>query len=125
MALVVMKTANEVTAGVLYLMLAAFALAVLGLLLSPPPPFSWSLLVSTPDALVLSVTLVSLALISRALATILLWWRPKTSLGVRTLKITALALPIIAFGWNVLAPLFWLVPLAFTWRVAGEAKHDD
>ena len=120
--LVVMKIANPMAAGILYLMLAAFALAVLALFLPPSRSLSWSLLASTPEALVLAVTLVVLALISVALGSVFLWRRPRTSVEVRAVRTAAVALPIIALGWNVLAPLFWLLPLVFAWRAAGEAR---
>ena len=63
-----MKISDRVTAGILYLMLAGFALAVLVIMLLPPPPLSWALLVSEPNALFLVVTISCLTLVSIAVA---------------------------------------------------------
>jgi len=113
---------DRVTAGILYLLLAAFALAVLIIMLMPPPPVSWALLVSVPEMLFLLVTLASLTLLSVAMALVFLRRRPQVYLRGRTLRVLVLALPILALSWNWVASVFWLLPVLFAWRAAGATQ---
>ena len=111
---------DRVTAGILYLMLAAFALAVLIIMLMPP--LSWALLVSVPEMLFLLVTLASLTLLSVAMALVFLRRTPQVYLRGRPLKVLVLALPILALSWNWVASVFWLLPVLFAWRAAGSTQ---
>jgi hypothetical protein len=113
---------DRVTAGVLYLILAGFALAVLMILLLTPPPKSWEILVSVPEALFLLVTLASLALGSVAMALIFFRRRPQVYLRGRVLKALVLALPILALSWAPAASVFWLLPVFFAWRAANALQ---
>lgn len=109
-------------AGILYLILAGFALAVLMILLLTPPRKSWDILVSVPEALFLLITLASLALGSVATALIFFRRRPQVHLRGRVLKALVLALPILALSWGPVASVFWLLPVFFAWRGANALQ---
>src|SRR5882724_2961577 len=116
--LVVMKTTARATAAILYASLGLLALGVLAILLAPPPSPSWSLITSTPGAVLTMGTLLSLGVVSAALAA-LLW--SGVRIPLLALRILALSLPVAAVGWNFIAPLFWVVPLFFVWRARAPA----
>jgi hypothetical protein len=113
-----MRAGYGTTAAALYALLALLALGALLLFLMPPPQVSWSLITSTPGLALLVGTVSSLGIVSAALAAALLRPMKFSATALRTL---ALALPAVALGWNVLAPLFWLVPVFFVWRATATA----
>jgi len=113
---------DRLGAGILYLILAAFALAVLIIMLLPPPPLSWALLVSVPEMLFLVVTLSSLTLVSVAMALIFLRQKPQVYLRGGALKALVLALPILALSWGPVASAFWLLPVVFAWRAVNATR---
>ena len=103
-------------------MLALFAVAILIIMLLPPPPVSWTLLVSVPEMLFLLVTLASLAAVSLGVALVFLRRGRQAYLRGPALKILVLALPVLALSWNLVAPLFWLLPAFFAWRAVNAAQ---
>jgi len=107
-----MKTGARAIAAILYALLGLLALGALAILLVPAPR-SWSVIVSTPGAALTMGVLLSLGVVSAVLAFVL--WRAGR-LPVVALRILALSLPVVAVGWNFVAPLFWVVPLLFVWR---------
>jgi hypothetical protein len=108
---------DRITAGVLYLMLGGFAFAALGLLL--PWPFSWDALSAVPGAKAFVIVLSCLGVVSIGLALIFLVRRhPTAKLPLLPLIVAGVALPVVALGWNFLAPLFWIPPLFFVWRAS-------
>jgi hypothetical protein len=108
---------DRVTAGILYLILGGFALAALALFV--PWPFSWEVLSSVPDAKVLAAVLSGLGVASVALALVFLTRRhPISKLPNWPSLTVGVALPLLALGWNYLAPLFWILPLIFVWRAS-------
>jgi hypothetical protein len=109
-------------AGILYMMLAMFALAVLVIMLMPPPPLSWALLVSVPEMLFLVTTLASLTLVSVAMALVFFRRKPQAYLNGRPLQVIVLALPLLALSWNWIASLFWILPVFFALRAASSTK---
>ncbi len=108
-----MKATARGTAAVLYALLSVLALGVLAILFLPPP--SLSLIAQTPGAALTLGTLLSLGLVSAALGALL--WRA-AQLPVLALRILALSLPVVAIGWNLVAPVLWMVPLLFVWRAS-------
>jgi hypothetical protein len=62
--------------------------------------------------------LLSLFIASGTLGIVL--WR-----GIRfpvvALRTLALSLPVVAIAWNVVAPMFWVVPLFFIWRARPQS----
>ena len=117
-----MQVPDRVGAGIIYLMLATFALAVITILVLPPPPFSWDVLVSVPKMLFLLVTLASLTLISAAMALLFFRGEPKGFLRGRKLQALILVLPILALSWGPEAFVYWLLPVFFAWRAAGATQ---
>src|SRR5262245_62169914 len=111
-----MKTSARATAAAIYGLLALLAFGVLGILLTPPPPLSASLVATTPGLGALIGTLLTLGAISAALAVVL--WR-RVRVPTVTLRILMLSLPVLAVGWNFVVPLFWVVPVFFAWRSQG------
>jgi hypothetical protein len=112
---------DRITAGVLYLMLGGFALAALGLLL--PSPFSWDALSAVPGAKAFFIVLSCLGVVSIGLALIFLVRRdPTAKLPHLPLIVVGVALPVLALGWNFLAPLFWIPPLFFVWRASKVSQ---
>jgi hypothetical protein len=113
-----MKVTDRTAAITLYLLLALFALGALALFLTAPPEKSWSLITATPGATLLVSTLSALGVVSFGIAALLLRRPPRSALA---LKILALSLPVVAFGWNLVAPVFWLLPVFFVWRSASAS----
>jgi len=66
----------------------------------------------------LTGSLLALGLVSVALAFLL--WR-RIPVPVLALRLLMLSLPIVAFGWNVIAALFWALPIIFAWRTKDTA----
>jgi hypothetical protein len=113
-----MKTTARATAAAIYALLGLLAFGVLAILLTPPPLPSWSLIMSTPGAALTMGSLLSLGIVSAALAAVL--WRG-VQLPTLVLGILALSLPVLAIGWNLIAPLFWFAPLFFVWRAVAAS----
>jgi hypothetical protein len=113
-----MKAGARAAATTIYSLLAVLAFGVLAVLLVPPPTPSWSLIASTPDAALLMGSLLALGLVSAALAFVL--WR-RVQLPVIAVRALMLSLPVVAIGWNVVAPLFWVLPIFFAWHMENTA----
>ena len=112
---------DRVTVAVLYVMLGGFAFAVLGLLV--PWPFSWAVLSAVPGAKAFLIVLSCLGLGSIGLALFFLVRRhPTGKLPRLPLMAAGVALPVLALGWNFLAPLFWIPPLFFVWRASKVSQ---
>jgi len=105
------------------LVLGAFASIVLAMFLMPPPTPSWSLLTSVPGVPLLIAVVASLGVISLCMSALFFWPRSRLKALDRSLKIVAYALPVLALGWNLLAPVFWLLPVFFVWRAQRGAQH--
>ena len=107
---------HRVTAAALYLLLTVLALGALGLLVTPLSSTSWAALTSIPGSKALVIVLATLGLLSLVVACVLVIKRASLIPLRWPVKTIATALPIVAFGWNFIAPIFWLLPLLFIWR---------
>ena len=115
---------DRLVAATLYAMLTVLAVGGLFILLSPLSGMSWSTIVAVQGAMMLVTILASLGVLSFALAIVLLRQRSLPHRVGVLLQAIAGALPILAFGWNVMAAVIWLVPLLFIWRASRAVPHD-
>ena len=111
-----MKVGARAAAATIYGLLAILAFGVFAVLVVVPPRPSWSLIAATPGAALLTGSLLTLGLVSAAVAFFL--WR-RIQVPVIALRALMLSLPILAIGWNVVAALFWVLPIFFAWRRQG------
>ena len=109
---------DRFAAVILYAMLGGFALIVLAFFVPSPTVTAWAAFRSTPGASVLALVLISLALGSLGMAVLSLRPHKAPKASPLLLKVVAVALPIAALGWNMIAPLFWLMPVFFVWRLS-------
>jgi hypothetical protein len=116
----IIRNPNARTAGVIYLMLGSFAAATLWIWLFRPPGITIETLKSIPGAERLLVTLAALFLSSTAMgAYLIVCSRPPT-----IVLFVSVVIACVAFGWNVVAPGFWLVPAVFVF-LACRATRDN
>jgi riboflavin transporter FmnP len=109
---------NCVVAGILYLMLAAFAAATMGLLWFYSP-YDFSQFISEmANNWEISLPITVLAVASFALAAYL-FVRRKSSLPA---LVVGVCLALVALAWSVVAVALWVLPTLFVWR--ARAIHD-
>ena len=115
---------DRLAAAVLYAMLTVLAFGVFSIFLSPFSATSWSTIVTVQGALSLVAILASLGVLSFVVASILV--RQRSSPNRLSVLVLAIAgfLPILAFGWSVIAALIWLLPLFFAWRASRPLPRD-
>ena len=110
------RNLNAITAGILYLIFAVFATAVLGITWFTPPRFTIDALLSTPGAVKLFSVTLFLLLSSAAMGSYLVI-RARAN---KSLLAASAALACVGFAWNILAVVFWLLPLLFIWRACAN-----
>ena len=107
---VMKKRHSAIAAGVLYLQFAVFAAAVLWVLFgegdTKPTDVS-----SIPGAAELLTVIVALMVASFALGG---WLTVRRSVNQVALG-AGIVIAVVAIGWNVLAVIFWLLPLPLMW----------
>lgn len=99
-------------AGILYLIVAALPLGSLAILVIHAPELSVQDYLSAPDAKPLLGTLIFLGVSSFLMGMLLIW---KQRVARHHLAVGVL-MAGVAFAWNVVAPVFWVVPLLLAWH---------
>jgi hypothetical protein len=106
-----MRMKKRTIAAMLYAVLGFLAFAVLAIFVAPEAPLP--VVASNAGAMLLIGVLASLGAGSVAMIGLLL---RGAALPVLVIRLVAVSLPIVAVGWNVVASVFWLLPLYFVWR---------
>jgi chromate transport protein ChrA len=107
------------TAGISYLVVSILPLGALAMLLTHNPESSLEHSFSVSELKPLVATLLFLGASSLAMGTLLLSRARKS----KHLFLVGIFICGVAFTWNIIAPLFWVLPLLFHAKLAQE--HDD
>jgi len=100
---------NAKVAAIFYLMFGLFAAAALGIWIFTPPATPISVILADPEGAVLLGVGLFLALASLGMTT---WVFIKPEIGWVHV-ICGVVLVAISAAWNIIAVLFWAVPLLF------------
>ena len=100
------------TAGILYLVVAALPLGTLAILLIHTPEISLRDYFSAPGMKPLLATLIFLGASSVVMGALLV----SRTHAARYHFAIGVLIAGVAFTWNIIAPLFWVLPLLFTWQ---------